>query len=84
MNIPAQFSDQLSLAEQVVYVLNVLRKASADEVAMEIMELKGIAAEDGVADLTMDTQKQLDKLCEANLVQVVKEKREKRRYALVA
>ncbi len=41
-------------------MLSILKKATADEIAMEIMELDGIATEEGVANLTRDTQEVLD------------------------
>jgi hypothetical protein len=82
MNIPAQFSDELSFSDQVLYVLSVMQKAAASEVAMELMELKGVSSEEGVAELTIETEQELEKLCEAGAVVVVKERREKNRYAL--
>jgi hypothetical protein len=82
MNIPVHYSEQLPFREQILYVLSVLKKGAASEVAMELMELKGISSEEGVADLTVETGHELEKMFEAGSVEVVKEKREKKRYAL--
>lgn len=82
MNIPAHFSEAKSFREQVLYVLSVLKKGSAGEVAMELMELKGISSEEGVAELTIETEQELEKLCNDGLAEVIREKREKKRFAL--
>lgn len=82
MNVPAQYSDKLPLREQILYVLSVLKKGAASEVAMELMELKGVSSEEGVAELTIETEQELEKLCASGLVEVVKEKRQKNRYTL--
>ena len=39
MYIPTHFSEKLTLREQILYVLSVLKKGAASEVAMELMEL---------------------------------------------
>lgn len=68
MNIPQHFSSHLSLSEKVLYVLSLLKKATADEVTTEIMELQGTATEEGVADLTIATTEALNHLqCEGLL-----------------
>lgn len=82
MNIPAQYSDKLPLREQILYILSVLKKGAASEVAIELMELKGISSEEGVADLTIETEQELEKLYGEDIVVIVREKREKNRYAL--
>ena len=82
MNIQAHFSDAKTFREHVLHVLSVLKKGSAGEVAMELMELKGVSSEEGVAELTIETEQELDKLCEMGTVEVVKEHREKNRYTL--
>ena len=82
MNIPAHYSEKLTLREQILYVLSVLKKGAASEVAMELIEFKGISSEEGVADLTIETEQELEKLCEQGIVVIVREKREKNRYAL--
>jgi hypothetical protein len=82
MQVPDKYADSLSLSNKILYVLSVLQKASADEVAMEIMELQGTSSEDGVADLTEDTTRELEKLCEEGIVSKLKEHRQKIRYAL--
>jgi hypothetical protein len=82
MNIPAHFSDTLSFSEQVLYVLSVIKKGAASEVTMELMELKGVSSEEGVTELTIETEQELDKLSEAGAIVVVKERREKKRYSI--
>ncbi|HYH14994.1 MAG TPA: hypothetical protein VD794_07235 [Flavisolibacter sp.] len=82
--IPQNFTEAASLRDKVRYVLNVLHKASADEVAMEVMELQGIASEEGVAALTIDVEEELQQLMEEGLITAVKEHRQKKRFSLVA
>ena len=83
MNIPSHFSDELPFEQQLLYVLSLLKKGSAKEIAAELTELKGISSEDGVADLTVYTERQLEKLYMEGKVMPVKEKHEKRRYTIV-
>ena len=73
MNVPTQFSEDASFREQVLYVLSVLHKGSAGEVATELMELKGVSTEEGVAELTIDTARELEKLCEEGKVEIIRE-----------
>ena len=82
MTIPQHFSDNLSFEQQLLYALSKLKKGSVNEIAIEIMELKGISTEDEVEDLTIQTKKQLEKLCAQGQVSVLKEKHEKRRFAI--
>ena len=70
MNIPGGFSNDLSLNEKVLYVLSLLKKATADEVAMEIMELQGTATEEGVAELTIATTQALGHLQQQGLLKM--------------
>ena len=71
-----------SLRDKIVYVLSVMEKASPQEVASEIMELEGISTEDGVEDVSIDIESEIDKLCDEGIVIKIKEHRQKRRYAL--
>jgi hypothetical protein len=48
MNIANHNDNNSSLKEKVLYLLSILKKATADEVAMEIMELQGNSTEEGV------------------------------------
>ena len=82
MDIPAHFSNKLSFSEQVMYVLSLMKKGAASEVTMELIELKGVSSEEGVAELTIETEHELEKLADAGAVVVLKERREKKRYAL--
>ena len=80
--IHQHFTEAASLRDKVRYVLSILHKASADEVAMEIMELQGIASEEGVAALTLDVEEELRGMKEKGVVDIVKEHRQKKRYVL--
>jgi hypothetical protein len=81
--IPQHFTEAETLRAKVLYVLSVIHKASADEVALEIMELQGIASEEGVAALTIDVEEELQRLCDEGDVTIVKEHRQKKRYSLL-
>lgn len=83
MKLPEHFSDDLSLRDRILFVLTKLQKGSADEVAMEIMELQGISTEDGVADLTEETKQELIKLNNEGVIKKVKDHRQKSRYSLI-
>ena len=78
----AKYSTNLSLGEKVVYALSLLKKATVDEVATEIVELDGIATEEGVADITIEIQEQLNKLHDDGEVKMVTEQDKKTRYSL--
>lgn len=65
-----------------MYVLSVLQKGSADEIAMEIMELQGIASEEGVAELTLEVEGILETLLQEEQVSIIKEHRQKNRFIL--
>ena len=82
MKIPEHFSDELSFEEQLLYVLSVLKKGSANEIVIELMELKGISSEEGVSDLTVHTERELEKLRMEKKVSVLKERHEKKRYVI--
>ena len=68
MQTPQHFSDSLSLSEQILYALATLKEATADTIVTELMELRGIATEDGLEDLTIDINKELEKLFEAGRI----------------
>jgi hypothetical protein len=72
----------MTLPEKVKHVLAILKKGSPDEIAMEIMEMQGVASEESVAELTVETTELLEKLCEEGVVVKVKEPRQKVRYRL--
>lgn len=80
--IPQQYSSALSFEQQLLYALSKLKKGSAGEIAIELMELQGISTEEGVADLTVHTEKQLKKLCKDGKVEIVRERHEKKRYKI--
>lgn len=68
MQTPQHFSDSLSLSEQILYALATLKEATADTIVTELMELRGIATEDGLEDLTIEINKELEKLVEAGRI----------------
>ena len=82
MKIPEHFSDELSFEEQLLYVLSVLKKGSANEIAIELMELKGISSEEGVSDLAVHTERELERLQMEKKVNVLRERHEKKRYVI--
>ena len=82
MIIPEKYTDAHTLRDKVLYVLSVQEKGSANEVAMEIMELEGISTEEGVADLTREIEKEMARLREEGMVEKLKEHRQKVRYVV--
>lgn len=62
MNTKKHFNQQASLQQQIAFVLSNMPNTSADEIAMELMELKGIASEAGVARLVIDVAQELKKM----------------------
>jgi hypothetical protein len=68
MQTPQHFSDSLSLSEQILYALATLKEATADTIVTELMELRGIATEDGLEDLTIEINKELEKLFESGRI----------------
>jgi len=82
MVVPSNFSVNLSLGEKIVYVLSLLKKATADEIAMEIMELEGVSTEEGVAELTIEVQQELQKLHDEGAATFVTEHDKKVKYFL--
>lgn len=65
-----------------MYVLSVLKKESVGELSAEITELDGIATEEGVAELALEIEKEIERLCEEAVVKKLKEHRQKVRYVL--
>jgi hypothetical protein len=61
-----------------------MEKASPHEVAAEIMELDEISTEDGVEDISIGIENELDKMCEERILNKIKEHRQKNRYPLNA
>ena len=70
------------LQEMILHALGIMKKGSADEIAMEIMEEKGISTEEEVAELIIETKEELEKLLESGVVKKIKPHREKTRYVL--
>ncbi len=84
MNIVNHYDNTLSLKEKVLYMLSILKKATADEVAMEIMELQGTSTEEGVAELNVAVREALKELQHEGLLKMQTEKDKQIRYFLKA
>lgn len=82
MIIPNKYSSQLSLREQISYVLCLLKKATADEVSMELMELRGLSTKEGIAELTIEVENELVKMQDEHLIQRLTVPSEKTYYYL--
>ena len=82
MQMVEKYDQSKSLRDKILYVLSVMEKASWHEVAMEIIELDEISTEEGVADVSVEIENELDKLYEEGIVTKLKEHRQKRRYVL--
>ena len=82
MNIPNHYTEATTLESKILYILNIMKKAAAPELAMEIAELDGVSSEEGLADLTISIEKELEKMCDDGVLEIIKEQRQKRRYAL--
>lgn len=83
MIIPKTYQTITSLRDKILFVFTKLEKASADEVAMEIMELDGISSEDGVSEITLEVNNEIKQLCEEGVIHKIKEHRQKVRYTLI-
>ena len=70
------------IQKMILEALSLIKKGTADEVAMEIMEQRGISSEEGVADLVDETRKELGKLYDEHRVKIVKDNDRKKRYTL--
>ena len=75
-------TETLPLKELILKTLTHMKKGSADEVAMEIMEIKGISSEEGVSELIQETKKELEKLVDEKKVLKIKPHGEKSRYVI--
>jgi len=82
MPVPEHFSTRLSLQQQVVYVLSLQEEGTPEEIAMELIELRGIASEERVADLTVAIENELQKMEKVGLVRAEKETGQPSRYRL--
>ena len=80
--IPQHFDEKQTLSEKIVYTLSLMHKGSAEEIAAEIAELQGIASEEGIAEINIAVEKEVEKLQEGGTLEVVKEHRQKKRFAL--
>lgn len=82
MERPNKYAAAKSLGEKILYLLSIMEKGAAPELAMEVAEMDGISSEEGLADLTLSIEQELEKLCHDGLLHQVKEHRQKVRYAL--
>jgi hypothetical protein len=82
--VTEKYDKSKPLRDKIIYVLSVMEKASPHEVAGEIMELDEISTEDGVEDISIDIENEIEKLCEEGIVSKLKEHKQKRRYVLIS
>lgn len=82
MEQPLKYSSNTDITSKVIYVLSLFEKATLDEVATEIVELDGIATEEGVADVTIEIREQLNRLHHDGEIKMVTEDDKKTRYSL--
>ncbi|MBB1287344.1 hypothetical protein HRH25_23410 [Flavisolibacter sp. BT320] len=82
VTIPSKFSSAKTFSDKILFVLSLMHKGSANEIANEIADLDGISSEEGLAELVITTKKKLEKLRVQETVGVVKEHRQKKRFAL--
>lgn len=80
MDVPSTYNTALLINEKVLYVLSLLKKATVDEVAMEIMELDGISSEEGLAEMTIEIGEALEKLHDEGTVTFVTTQEKKVKY----
>lgn len=71
VTVPDSYSSDLSLQDKVLYVLSLLQRANVDEVAMEIIELQGIASKEGVAEITAAVNEELQLLHKIGAVKII-------------
>lgn len=76
--------DEKSLRYLIFQTLALINIGSADEVAMQIAEQKGIGSEQAVADIIMEVKQELEKMKNENQVKIIKERHEKIRYMLAS
>ena len=76
------YNPSSSLRDKFLYVLSVMEKASPQEVVSEIMELDCISSEEGVAEIALDIEKELEKMLEEGTITRIKEHRQKIRYVM--
>ena len=61
--LPLQYySKGFSWPSKISFVLDSMKQGSVDEVTAELIELEGIASQEGVAELTANVSEFLDKL----------------------
>lgn len=82
MEIPQHFSPALSLQQQVLFVLSLFKKASVDDITAELIELRGVAAEGAVLNLTIEVEDQLVKMHNEGLIKQIMEPGKKKNFLL--
>lgn len=80
--MPKNFASEYSLREKILHVLSIMHKGSANEVAAEVVELQGIASEEGVESITVEIEAEMEMMAEEGIIAEVKEYRQKKRYSL--
>lgn len=69
MSNKSQYSENLPLSEKVIYVLNLFETAKVENIASEIAELDGIAAEEAVGRLHIEVEEQVKDLESKGIIQ---------------
>jgi hypothetical protein len=78
----SKYDSSMPMKEKILYVLSTIEKGSTSEIAAEIIELDGICTEDGVAEITVEIETEINKLWQENVINKLKEHRQKVRYAV--
>ena len=67
-----------SLEEKVIAVLKLFKEPTIEEITAELIELQGIASEEGVAECSVSVEEVLNSLVAAGKVQVSEANKTKR------
>lgn len=82
VELPPLYKAAKTLRDKILYLLSVMQKGAASELAMEVAEMEGISSEEGVADVTISIEQELHKVCDEGVVEKIKEHRQKVRYVI--
>ena len=63
------YPDDAPLKDRVLSVIRLLKQPTVHEIAAEIVELQGIASEEGVAECTTNIEEVLKQLWEAGAIE---------------
>lgn len=71
-----------TLSAKVLSIVRLLKEPTIDEISAEIIELQGVASEEGVAECTVSIVEVLKQLARAGEVKAVEAKDDQLRYAI--